>query len=635
MRCPLSLLNPSQHASENLALATSSHNSTAEENRVIRQLLEALLFERLCEFTYQAGNFCFVLGHSQYQVTGYISGFSRVRIDANKMFYRHNENLPRVVSQNTHWKPITLDKIINDLPASQTVKQQLTTELEQTIKLCRWNKQHLVRQTSRRQLTYSQLESAIDEGHPYHPCFKARTGFSEQDHQLYGPEYANQFQLHWLAVRRCYLKRRFSSVSEKTFWRTELGEACYQSLTQKLAKKTADSAAFSLLPIHPWQWKNLQSKLTSAIAQQQVFYLGEAGDKYQASISVRTLLNMNNPQKANIKLPLNIINTSSLRTIESHTICTAPIISDWLVQLHKSDKYLQKNMILLAEYAGIRPTNDGAKVQPWIDELDGQLGVIFRQSLNRYCDEKTVVPFVALTIIEHDDKPFIEPWVNQYGCEKWLQKLVDTVVLPIWHLLVHHGIAIEAHGQNILLQHKEGWPEKVIVRDFHESLEYVDDYLAQPDLTPIFDELEEEYHSGKPNQYYWMTDIEALRELLVDTLFVFNLTDLAVLLEKHYHYSEQSFWQLIFKSFKDYHDSGITSSERIAKIDLFQPDIKTESLLDKKFRGSRETEFHHQIKNPLATAANHYFSQEKTVLKNQTQKSAKASTVLGKTPCLQ
>lgn len=636
-------LNLPQQQTQHLAQSTYRDGCEAEEKRVIRQLLEALLFERICEFTYRAGYFRFFLNNSYYRIAGKVSGFSRIRIDANNMFFieeKKPQEIPQSktlqqektrqekLHQDITWQPLTLHKLIADLPIPHPVRQQLTVELEQTIKLCQWNKQHLARLESRRQLTYSQLESAIDEGHPYHPCFKARTGFSEQDHKLYGPEYGNKFQLHWLAIRRCYLKRRFNSVTEKVFWQRELGKECYQQLLQRLSEKTDDGAAFSLMPVHPWQWKNLQSKLTIAIADEQVFYLGEAGDKYQAGISVRTLLNASNPDKANIKLPLNIINTSSLRTIESHTICTAPLLSDWLSQLQKSDKFLQDNIVLLSEYAGIRPTNDSAKPQSWIDEIDGQLGAIFRQSLSLYCDSKAVIPFVALTVIEKDEKPFIDPWLNMYGCEIWLGQLLETVIIPIWHLLVHHGIAIEAHGQNILLQHKHGWPEKVIVRDFHESLEYVHDYLAQPELAPIFNELEDEYCDDTPNKYYWMTNVEALRELLVDTLFVFNLADLAVLLEKYYQYPERSFWQLVYQSLISYKNSGLTSHDRIAQIGIFQPNIRTESLLDKKFRGNRDTEFHHQIENPLAKAAQ-YESDKQT-----SETLSATSVVLGKTPCL-
>ena len=176
-------LNLSQQKTQHLAQSLYRGGCEAEEKRVIRQLLEALLFEQICEFTYRAGYFRFFLSNSYYRVAGKVSGFSRIRIDADRMFFidekkpqdnpqpktlQQEKTRQEKVHQNITWRPLTLHKLITDLPTSHSVRQQLTVELEQTIKLCHWNNQHLTRLESRRQLTYNQLESAIDEGHPYH-----------------------------------------------------------------------------------------------------------------------------------------------------------------------------------------------------------------------------------------------------------------------------------------------------------------------------------------------------------------------------------------------------------------------------------------------------------------------------------
>jgi len=579
-----SLIQPGMPVSE-----YTNEQTETPENRVIRQLVEALLFEQICPYDYQNGYFYFNLNQTDYKTKGKITGFSRIRLESKHLYTRRGNN----------WHHIHLAELVDNLPASQKVKNRLISELKQTVSLCRWNHQYLTRLNSRRELSYVELESAIDEGHPYHPCFKARTGFNTNDHQKYGPEAANCFQLHWLAVRRCYLKRSFASSSDHAFWQQELEQNSFVQLHTVLAKQTHEPSAFALLPVHPWQWLNIKPKLAAAIQNQQVFYLGAAGDYYQASISVRTLLNVIHPGKANIKLPLNMVNTSSLRTIENHSICTAPALSNWLETLWQSDPFLQEYMILLPEYAGISLANDGNEFQPWVDELADQLGVIFRQSIHRHTD-KCTLPFVALTAIEQDKKPFIDPWIQSYGCQKWLKHLIKISVIPIWHLLVKHGIALEAHAQNLLIEHQQGWPQKVILRDFHESLEYVPDFLAEPDLAPVFSELNTCYQSAKPDQYYWMSSVEALRELFVDTLFVFNLADLAVLLEMHYQFPEQQFWQLIFQAFQDYQRAGLTGTARLQKINIFKSDIQTESLLKKKFSEKSSAEFHHAIQNPLA-----------------------------------
>ncbi|NTS78835.1 hypothetical protein HR060_18495 [Catenovulum sp. SM1970] len=566
---------------------TQSINPTT---RVIKQLLEAVLYEHVCEKTYKDGYFFFELNQRQYKAKGRYSSFGRVRLDSQQMAFK----------KEMIWQTVDLEELIEDLPTNDIVKAKLHSELMQTIKLCQWNHAKITKPNRRTQLGYSQLESLIDEGHPYHPCFKARTGFSLNDHQNYGPEYQNTFQLDWIAIRSNLMRANLPVNNEVEFWQNELGEKTYQVLQNRLVEQTGQTEGFSLLPIHPWQWQNLQSELNVLVQNGQLAYLGAAGDQYQASISVRTLLNVTHPEKANIKLPLNMVNTSSLRSIDSHSICSAPVLSNWLNNLVKDDEFFSQNAVLLDEYAGITFDYDKTQDAPCFHKLDGQIGVIFRQSIHSLIDENRVVPFVALTVLEADGKPFIEPWIKQYGCEKWLQQLIETTIIPVWHLLVNHGIAIEAHGQNMLFSHQNGWPEKAVLRDFHESLEYVDSYLAQPALTPNFKELDSRYQNANPDQYYWMQNVEALRELVIDTLFVFNLADLSLLLEEYYQYPEQAFWQLVHQCFNHYQESGLTNKDRIEQVDIYQPYIKTESLLMKKFSDEPDAEFHHNVVNPLA-----------------------------------
>src|SRR5690606_32986241 len=117
----------------------------------------------------------------------------------------------------------------------------------------------------------------------------------------------------------------------------------------------------------------------------------------------------------------------------------------------------------------------------------------------------------ALLVTEQDGQPFIAHWVQQFGLRRWLTQLFKTSVLPIWHLLIHHGIAIEAHAQNLILLHRHGWPSRIAARDFHESIEYVDDFLLSHEGKPDFTTLDVCYQQAPNDQYYWMEEVEALR----------------------------------------------------------------------------------------------------------------------------
>lgn len=562
--------------------------------RVIRQFVEALLFEQIIPYQYSDGHFEFVVGDTLYIAKGYVSGFGRIRTDETQIWQ----------STNSHYSPLNLTKLLTDLPIEQNSRQQLLLELEQTISLSQWNMRHLPSRSHRRNLGYSALESAIDEGHPYHPCFKARTGFDYQAHAAYGPECAQNFQLHWLAIKREFLASELN-IEEPIFWQQELGLTTWQLLLDSLAREGLSYDEYGFLPVHPWQRKALHRDLQEPIDQRFIVDLGAFGDRYQASISVRTLLNMSTPYKAHIKLPLNMVNTSSLRTVEPHSVTTAPALSKWLAQLIDDDNWYQEkqNLAVQQEYAGIVLTGNGSPHvhHQWAERLAPSLSVIFRDSQPLNPPAASALPFVALSLMENDDKPFIDPWIQRYGCEKWVARLLEVTVIPVWHLLVQHGIALEAHGQNMLLVHQKGWPQKLVLRDFHESLEYVHSFLGQPELAPDFISLNSGYNYKVKDKFYWMSDVAALRELFVDTLFVYNLSELAVLLQSQYQYQESIFWRQVYNAFYDYQKVAQPWAERLSQVDLYQPHIQTESLLTKKLSGQSEQEFHHQIPNPLAS----------------------------------
>lgn len=580
--------------------STSSHQAQSgcpHRARVIRQLVEAALFERVLPYQYDGSWFTFRAGAQTYRARGKLSGFGRVRL-AEEDIWQLNGGLQHSVD---------LASLVQALPASAGVGERLLQELEQTIAFCRWDQENLHPSDDRRGLSYIALESAIHEGHPYHPCFKSRTGFNFADHAQFGPEAGNPFQLCWLAVRRHYLAIYLDCPDEQQFWLRELGLATWQQLQDAMAAQDIGLTDYALLPIHPWQLKALQTTLQKAAAQKHLIPLGSAGDYYQASISLRTLLNVSHPDKANIKLPLNVVNSSSLRTIEPHSVGTAPVLSQWLQRLINQDPWFSQytTLDIQHEYAGmvlkdhVAGEADTKAENDWLLQLAPSLSVIFRDNNAIHASPFTATPFVALSLREADGDAFIAPWLQHYGIQNWVSRLLEVVVLPVWHLLVRHGIALETHAQNMTLLHDNGWPQKLVLRDFHESLEFVSEFLADPERQPHFAALHPDYVRPAPDRYYWMSSVEALRELLVDTLFVYNLAELAYLLEQQFDYPESCFWLLLDEALSRYADTAKDWSGRLAQLDLYQEQIQTESLLRKKLSGHPNTEFHHSIPNPL------------------------------------
>ena len=168
----------------------------------------------------------------------------------------------------------------------------------------------------------------------------------------------------------------------------------------------------------------------------------------------------------------------------------------------------------------------------------------------------------------------------------------------VWHLLVAHGIAVEAHAQNMLLVHRDGWPERLILRDFHESMEFAPAFLSTPQLAPDFAALDPAYSAAEPDDYYWTNSLDMLRELVMDTLFVHNLTDLTHLLQTAGYAKEDALWAQIARRLEAYAaEHGLTG--RQAKLGHRARSIRTESLMVRKLLAAAP-EYHHAIPNPFA-----------------------------------
>ncbi|WP_068986285.1 MULTISPECIES: IucA/IucC family protein [Lysinibacillus] len=571
--------------------------SKQEELRVRRQLVEAMIFEGLIKYEetrLDKGISIFTLGGQKctYRCEGRKMAFDRIRIQGDSIF---------LVGKDGTLLEATLEDLVDELLSTRNDKDRLLKELHLTSKLCEWNDRHLPMPMSRRISSYEELESEITEGHPYHPCFKSRTGFTIDDHKDYGPEAKQSFTLQWVAVRRSYV--RISVLEEEeNFWKRELGHLLWEDLLATLAVFDGTFEEYTFLPVHPWQWHNMKQELAGLMEQKDLIPLNVKGDYYRATQSVRTLWNFSNPKKAQLKCSMNMVNTSSLRKLHSHAVCAAPHISAWLKRVIQLDDYLhnEASLIVLEEYAGIifEPN-----VKKHSSKLEGQLGSIWRESVRSYMkDEEEAVPFTVLMMMEEDGRPFIDDWLSRYGTKEWVKCLIEVSVIPVWHLLVAHGIAVEAHAQNMILLHQNGWPTRVVLRDFHDSIEYMEEFIADRSLVPDFETIHECFKDAPVDHYYWMSSVEALRELAMDTLFVFHLSELSYLLEEQYGFAETRFWSLVKNGIQKHFERFPSLCSRNEQLQHTSTHIYVESLLTKKVQNQEEGNFRHIVNNTLAQA---------------------------------
>ena len=97
-----------------------------------------------------------------------------------------------------------------------------------------------------------------------------------------------------------------------------------------------------------------------------------------------------------------------------------------------------------------------------------------------------------------------------------------------------------------------------------------------------------------------MTSIEALRELVMDTLFVFNLAEVSYIIECYYGLPECHFWEMVCHQLASYLKENPALKQRQARLNHNNATIHTESLLTRKLFGEKHAEFHHAVTNPLS-----------------------------------
>ncbi|WP_029573178.1 IucA/IucC family protein, partial [Pseudomonas syringae] len=508
------------------------------QRRVIGQLLQTLLYEAALPYRCEPLDdhrhrfVVAVSGGVEYRCDGLLStSFELIRLD--------HATLERVDSASERSVPglhLALTELLSPFKDSPHLTRFIQ-EIEQTqLKDLQARNQGYQPDRPAHQLDVDALEQHFMDAHSYHPCYKSRIGFSLADNRHYGPEFATPFAVVWLAVAKSSASVGHSrSMDFQAFIRQELGIQRWHEITRELAEQGKSIDDYQLMPVHPWQWDNVTvSTFYPELASGELIYLGTSTDSYKAQQSIRTLANASQPQRPYVKLAMSMTNTSSTRILARHTVLNGPIITDWLHQLIATDSTAQAlDFVILGEVAGVsfdyRHLPESRSAQTY-----GTLGAIWRESLHQYLrDDEQAVPFNGLSHVENrygdgQQTPFIDAWVNQYGLKEWTRQLLQVTVPPIIHMLYAEGIGMESHGQNIVLIVKQGWPQRIALKDFHDGVRYSPAHLGRPELCPELVPLPASHAKLNRNSFIITDDVNAVRDFSCDCFFFICLAEMAI-----------------------------------------------------------------------------------------------------------
>jgi len=449
---------------------------------------------------------------------------------------------------------------------------------------------------------YDTLEATIMDGHRYHPTYKSRVGFDLEDNLAFGPEFAEPLRPLWLAARRSLAAVTLSSaLREAPFLGEQLDVATLEDFAATIRAAGEDPADFTLLPVHPWQWREKVGRaFAEPLAAGDLVVLGDDPHVFRAQQSIRTLACVDAPRRPYLKLALSIVNTSTSRVLAPHTVHNAPLVSDWLARVVAADPFLRDELrtVLLGEVMGSSVSPPATAGLARADGY-GTLACIWRESLHPRLDPgEQAIPFNGLTARERDGTPLVDGWVRALGLSAWLARVVEVSAVPLLHLLCRHGIALESHAQNMVLLHRDGAPTRVALKDFHDGVRFARAQLADPERCPQL--APPPAHHQNRNSFLETDDLDLVADFLLDAFFFINIGELGIFLADAYDLPERDFWAIVSDVVASYQRRFPELAERFALFDVRKPTIAVEKLTTRRLLPDTELRLH-AVPNPLST----------------------------------
>lgn len=313
-------------------------------------------------------------------------------------------------------------------------------------------------------------EQSLLYGHWAHPTPKSRQGMVDWAHDFYAPELGGMFRLHCFSVARSMIAQR--SVCGRPA----------ESLIRECLGLSASDSGDVMVPVHPLQasWLMHQPAVKAAMADGRIRDCGLLGPEFTATSSVRTLYHPDLPWMLKFSIPVKV--TNSLRVNKFSELEAGATMARLLLRTGFS-----------RAHPGFQVINDPAYLTVRLPgQCESGFEVILRENPFVAGRDNGIHSLAALTQGPLPHQPsrlhnliqglaLAEGRPSAAVCRDWFHHYFDCAIEPAIALLDEHGIALEAHQQNSLLDVSAGYPRTYFYRDnqgFYLSPSYRDHLVA-------------------------------------------------------------------------------------------------------------------------------------------------------------
>jgi siderophore synthetase component len=276
---------------------------------------------------------------------------------------------------------------------------------------------------TRPDVTLADLEQCVVDGHPLHPCCRTRMGMSPEEVRAYAPEHHPVVEVELVRVP----DGRWLSTG---------------------------TGLPPLLPVHPWQRDHVLDRYP---------WLRPTGERVPTRplMSLRTVAPMTELDR-HWKTAVDVQMTSAVRTVSPAAVRNGPAVSDLVTALAARTAALATRtdargvgLTVLREVAAGAVLVDGQPCR--------SLAVAVREA-----PRHPAIPLAALAAPSPSDgRPLAVEAVTLGYCGDPVGYFTDLcqILLPPLLRLLHAGVALEAHGQNVLVGLRGGRLTGLLYRD--------------------------------------------------------------------------------------------------------------------------------------------------------------------------
>ena len=500
-------------------------------------------------YTFKAQNY--LLGHWQIE-----EGSVRELSVAEDLPAWNLHTFIRAFSNQTEVKPFTKAYLIKEMNNTWLAEAHLFDES---------------RLSSEAALTASHHEiEGMLRGHPWLIMSKGRMGFGYDDYLSAAPELSPTVKVLWLAVHRDLAEFRSTEEWQAgTLYQYELSVEELANFEQKLHERGCSCRDFFLIPVHAWQWHQwLVPTYANEIVDQRIIELGVGQDDYVPMQSIRTLCNISQPERHYVKLPVSIFNTAVYRGLPSKRNLAAPAVTAWLKQIQSQDPDLkQSGVAFLGEVATLTIH------QPCFDQIEGApyqfkelFGCLWRESVDPVIGTgEQALSQAALLHRDINGQSILAVLIQASGLSplQWLKRFAEVSVTPLLICLYKYGLAFSPHGENTMLIHANGVPQKMVLKDFIDDVNLVDEDFPELASLPI------------EGQILLRHPAHELSHFIFTGLYMVHYRYICyVILQDYPEHSEVEFWQTISLVIDTFHQAHPELAERIEKFAMFRAEFE-------------------------------------------------------------